>query len=87
MTDSRPRANRWMAQTGTGVAGPAGQGAMAAEWLSAPMSAMRHGVTSRLVRQDAPPQEQAQTQPPAGDLRTRGWWAEADWWAGRLFTS
>ncbi|GAA4730369.1 hypothetical protein GCM10025782_31780 [Pedococcus ginsenosidimutans] len=59
---------------------------MAAEWLRAPMRATRHGVTSRLVRQDAPPQEQAQTQPPCGERRTRGWWVEEDRWAERLFT-
>ena len=59
---------------------------MAAEWFSAPMSATRHGVTSRLVRQDAPPQEQAQTQPPWLDRWTRGWWRAEDRWAVRLFT-
>ena len=47
-----------------------------AAWFSAPMNAWRQGSASRVVRQDAPPHEQAHVQPPAAPRWTRGWWVE-----------
>lgn len=62
------------------------QGAIEAEWMSAPTKAWCHVRRALPARADAPPQLHSQVQPPWRDRATRGWWCARSAWDLRCVT-